>query len=389
MSPSKKVLLVFVPGIMASRLELPRFPDVYWDPDSNSRMIKWVTASVPTEMAWIDHENPATVLSQNTNTRLSAVEIARGWGGIYWGGYGNFLRLIATTQFKADCPVYCFGYDWRQSNYENANQLFKMVEQAWENEKPEKVIFITHSMGGIVARSTLLRFPILADKALCVIHVAQPVSGSVAFYRRFFTGAISSIDGGRFFARVLGNTSAKFTAIVSGIPGAFELLPSNHYKTNWMGEITNSGVNYWKGDVYKLYRNVQIPPGLPDSSFGPNIKQRVLKQAADADVFHSWLKLFKHSNTYSVVGNGIPTDTEVFFDTQNQNSPNWVQPSRPADGDETVPSLSAAALFPLVRNLPPFNPKIEQYELRGVKHADAFNNMHVQQLVTAMIDHYT
>jgi hypothetical protein len=152
----------------------------------------------------------------------------------------------------------------------------------------------------------------------------------VAFYRRFYTGALAKEDGGGGFARILGNDPDKYTAIVSGVRGAFELLPTDAYVSGWRGTVNSSGPHTpWLGPAFPLYRDPAIPPGLPDSSITTGVRTRVLTRVQEAEAFYTQLQLFMHPNTYSIVGNGVKTDTQVFFDVTRPGSRDWIEMIRP------------------------------------------------------------
>lgn len=388
-SVSPRTLLVFVPGIMGSRLSFPSINNLYWDPDSYWRMLDWYAANAKTEMGWIDYTTPAKVMSDDNDGELSPDEVARGWGGVYWDGYGRFLRWLDGLHLPGATPIHCVGYDWRQTNYASAADLIPAVDLLLQANAVQQLIFLTHSMGGLVVRSALQQNVALVNKTRAVIHVAQPVAGAVAFYRRFYTGALAKEDGGSAFATILGNDPDKYTAIVSGVRGAFELLPNDWYVAGWRGTVDAGGAHTpWMGSAFPLYRDPTIPPGLPDSTITTGVRTRVLTRVQEAETFHSQLQLFMHANTYSIAGNGARTDTQVFFDVTRPNSKGWVEMIRPAEGDETVPERSAARLFQISKR-PPFHPSNRQYEVSSPRltHSKIYLDSTVQDLVKDILSH--
>jgi hypothetical protein len=125
-----------------------------------------------------------------------------------------------------------------------------------------------------------------------VVHVVQPATGAVVLYRRFSTGAIPDLDGGTGVAMILGNTSDKISAIVSGVPEAIELLPTNQYRNNgadWLAYAHRGERKYWTGDVFHWYRNALSPPGLPNSSIAGDARDRLIERLGECDKFHKWL----------------------------------------------------------------------------------------------------
>ncbi len=139
-------------------------------------------------------------------------------------------------------PVWACGYNWLQSNEESAKQLIKRIDEAlaWYN-RPEchfitegRVIVVTHSMGGLVAR----RAAQLAEgKILGVVHGVQPVGGAPAVYRRFRAGTESGgfwDVAGNIAAEILGWDAAAITCVMANASGPMELLPTKHYPPGWL-----------------------------------------------------------------------------------------------------------------------------------------------------------
>lgn len=93
----------------------------------------------------------------------------------------------------------------------------------------EKVILVTHSMGGLVARhcSEVLG---MSEKILGIVHGVMPTIGAAAVYRRFKSGT----EGARIASEVLGNDAAEMTAVLSSAPGPTQLLPTAAYGNGWL-----------------------------------------------------------------------------------------------------------------------------------------------------------
>ena len=81
--------VVFLPGIMGSRLRLTKKEDpkpgkttqtVDWDPDSSVTMLtKWLPASPDDKAQWLGADNPGTVLdSGNSLGQTTATEVGQG-----------------------------------------------------------------------------------------------------------------------------------------------------------------------------------------------------------------------------------------------------------------------------------------------------------------------
>ncbi len=133
-------------------------------------------------------------------------------------------------------PVHVYGYNWLQDNKTSAEGLVAFIDRTINLYKnhcghgmpfppgQEKVIIVTHSMGGLVARyaSQILG---AKDKILGIVHGVIPDLGSPAAYRRMKVGAKQEGMAGA----VLGNTAKELMPVLARAPAPLQLLPSAKY----------------------------------------------------------------------------------------------------------------------------------------------------------------
>jgi pimeloyl-ACP methyl ester carboxylesterase len=111
------------------------------------------------------------------------------------------VRLSYRYQF----PVHAVGYNWLQDNADSAKRLHERIEYFMDYYRSrfgytcEKVILVTHSMGGLVARhySEVLDH---RDKVLGIVHGVMPATGAATAYKRVKAGT----DGDWGTRQVLG-----------------------------------------------------------------------------------------------------------------------------------------------------------------------------------------
>jgi pimeloyl-ACP methyl ester carboxylesterase len=144
------------------------------------------------------------------------------------------LKLAAGVHY----PVHAVGYNWLKSNKESADHLALQIDRilgSYTSRKrvAEKVILVTHSMGGLVARACFQQ-PGLQDKILGIMHGVMPAIGAPAVYKRMRAG-FESIE-----QVVLGRNAAETTAVLCNSPGGLELLPTRQYKSK-----TAEGTRHW------------------------------------------------------------------------------------------------------------------------------------------------
>lgn len=137
-----------------------------------------------------------------------------------------------SLSYKYLFPVHVMGYNWLASNVDSAKTLDERVTKIIGDYNGrgmlcEKVIFVTHSMGGLVARHYSENRK-KSDKILGMVHGVMPTLGSPTAYRRMKAGEASMAG------IVLGDTGAKMTAVLAQSPGPLELLPGKSYGKGWL-----------------------------------------------------------------------------------------------------------------------------------------------------------
>lgn len=395
--PLRKIPIIFVPGVMGSRLEFPTLKQ-RWDPDHTFRaMFYWVRISAERGRRELRYSTPARVMT--TGDDLSDLELKHGYAGVAAKYYLGLLRYLdghvrpeIEEKLHIESQVYAIGYDWRQSNRISGAYVTREVNRILAAEGAGQCLLISHSMGGIVTRSAMKNG--LAGKVIGVIHIFQPVDGAPVMYRRFFTGATMFQDGVAMDL-ILGNTGEKFSTLVSGMPGPLQLLPTNNYRdmggAAWLKFARDGHEVAYSGDVYSLYTGAACPPAAMEFEAAARGDRAAV--AADlrahigaARAFHQDLGRYKHPKTKTIHGTNRTTDMAVLFDPPTEPPPtmhnmghgevsmrvDWhnrgAHAQRHSEGDGTVPSTSANPLTPAVAN-------------EGTEHSAACDNRDVQEYV--------
>jgi len=137
-------------------------------------------------------------------------------------------------------PVWAHGYNWLCDNDDAATKLLNKIDEIVDRYRKSdyfecagKVILVTHSMGGLVARRAAQKAP---DKIIGVVHGALPVVGAPVLYRRMRagmeTGGMFDIVG-KLAAQVIGSGSSEVTASICRAPGPLQLAPTKNYPPKW------------------------------------------------------------------------------------------------------------------------------------------------------------
>ncbi|WP_055326531.1 esterase/lipase family protein [Ralstonia solanacearum] len=288
-------------------------------------------------------------------------------------------------------PVHAVGYNWLRSNKEAGTYVAERIEKIMSDYRQwgfqcEKVIVVTHSMGGLVGRA--LVHPDIGgmhDKVLGVVHGVQPSIGAATGYKRMRCGfedpglGISTYKAS-VGAKVCGNMGAEVTAVLANSPGGLQLLPSEAYGNGWLRvmhkgrtlrSLPQTGDPY--EEIYKLqdrWYGLIRPEWINPAGQKEATLTRVHQYLNDAKAFHRDIEQTYHDQSYAHYGadNGRPAWRNVTWEINERATVGNVDALRivtdtqqgalevadataprirvrllPADGpgDQTVPLFSA------------------------------------------------
>lgn len=282
-TPDRVIPVIFLPGVMGSNLQDNKTKAQVWTVDSIYSVAGWINKGPEARKILLNPgdtevNSGGKVVQESTLERtMFHSRFSRGWGEVGAMSYGTFLpwlqaalndhqelinhrtegkgkktpreQLIAGItdsavegvrlmtdevglSYKYLFPVHAVGYNWLQSNKDSAQRLKEQVEKIVLNYKAaglgcEKVILVTHSMGGLVARyySEILGG---RDRILGIVHGVMPDLGAPMAYKRMKTGEAGSAG------MVIGANGAEMTAVLAQSPGPLQLLPGTHYGSGWL-----------------------------------------------------------------------------------------------------------------------------------------------------------
>jgi len=432
--------LVFVPGIMGSRLRrtgTKQDPDVRWDPGKQ----KWMLDNYYCR-------GPAYRKRMLVGDKFSSNYLEVDDNGIFGQGYDGFhgimedycgfLNVLRAHDWGHltkifEFPVYAVGYNWTD-DATKSGQVLKARIEAIIKEAAEitgfcrKVILITHSMGGLVARSASELAGAQAS-ILGIIHGVQPAAGAPAAYWRIKAGFEASSLLDKAMSNCVGFDGPTVTVILGNIPGGLQLLPTKSYPAKWLTIVQDDEVvlQLPKTDPYKEIYEVPavvrlqlksgnkywglVDPELLDPGAirgGGNLSDvtadalviaeawsEYLKQLKKAQTFHDTLKLQGHPRMFFSWGSMYLTAENILFEVESNwkigrepyetrgfrglfkddenNSMQAVLQKPSGVGDGTVPTSSATALKSVGKKSFPGDRAFY------VKHQEAYADTDVQQ----------
>jgi len=211
-------------------------------------------------------------------------------------------------------PVHAMGYNWQKGNRVSGILMAKRISSLIKKYNDqgfecEKVILVTHSMGGLVARAAIHpEMGNISEKVLGIIHGVMPAMGAGTAYKRVRCG----FEGKGISSKILGHLGTLVTPVLANAQGGLELLPSQAYGNNWL-QIKQDGKalrSYpQNGDPYEeiykvhgkwfgLLREDWINPGdIPRRGFEATCQ--LLDQAKS---FHSAIANTYHTQSYAHYG---------------------------------------------------------------------------------------
>lgn len=385
--------VILIPGIMGTKLRSTSLDKNIWDPptstwDELSTFFAYLFKNTKRRVAELDPKYTVVddgIPSDSDAAHNIPIQTKRGWNALYKISYHPLMEHIENTlnslrdedfskmfrispreyggtkwdygtgsdvspesltvddykiavRYKYD--VWGGGYNWLQGNDISADALWDFVETKVLPSYPEsiinkqkKVILVSHSMGGLVARSLCKKHK---EQILGVIHLAQPASGAPAVYKRMRAGyeGLEQV--------VLGRNAADVTGILCRAQGGLDLLPfanydkpSNNYEAigqPWLICSKETGKKSEllhlpaTGDPYTdIYRLGTWYALLPDE----NLRYILLNDTATPDDFKKCRKKFTmiidevqkfhesianvyHPCTYAVWGEGRNSASEAW-----------------------------------------------------------------------------
>jgi pimeloyl-ACP methyl ester carboxylesterase len=211
-------------------------------------------------------------------------------------------------------PVHAMGYNWLRGNMESGVVISKRIRALMKRYQDqgyqcEKVIIVTHSMGGLVARAAIHpEMGKLNDEVLGIVHGVMPAMGAGTAYKRVRCG----FEGSDISAKILGHLGTLVTPVLANAQGGLELLPSQAYGNHWL-QIKQKGITLKSlpenGDPYEeiyklrgkwfglLQEKWINPANLTTSGF-----EKTCRLLDNAKIFHSAVATTYHDNSYAHYG---------------------------------------------------------------------------------------
>ncbi|MGV3347108.1 esterase/lipase family protein [Enterobacteriaceae bacterium LUAb1] len=287
----KVIPVIFLPGVMGSNLKRAGLDKKVWHADLPGGIdaLPWIFKGPDSRKKLLDPANTdvdltGTVFYNDMEGKLFPSRKSRGWGSALYKSYGEPLHTLqvilndshillenrvkgtdrqtarqlligedlgaekgeeALTEeevrqsYEFLFPLHVFGYNWLQSNEDSAKHLKRYIRDVLLTYHGRlavnKVILVTHSMGGLVARHYSEKMN-GRENILGIVHGVMPDLGSPAAYRRMKTGERGIVGA------VIGDDAANMMPVLAQSPGPLQLLPGIAYGMGWLKIHSKEGV---------------------------------------------------------------------------------------------------------------------------------------------------
>lgn len=231
----------------------------------------------------------------------------------------TYLKMIVTL--ARETRLYEFPYDWRRHLEWNADMLHRSLERwSWANPQ-RRFTLVGHSMGGMLARTYLARYPREAEQKIeRVIMIGSPLRGA-AIATLIFSG---QTQPSRVVSKI--HPENDVVRFASNLPSVYQLLPA---PPEYFGTDRPYPVNW---DLYDA------------QAWGlPNVRQKYLD---DARALHAlWAKADPQVEIIEIAGCHQRTVTDVYQVGReaDDDAPSYeprYQDEGEDSGDEQVPLWS-------------------------------------------------
>lgn len=244
-----------------------------------------------------------------------------------YGALNTYAKLYKAIfeEFRDQCDIVFYSYDWRYDPYDSARDLDAYIAA----QGYEKVSFVVHSMGGLVASHYLAMGEAQRDRVVTYLSLGTPYLGAEQAAYVMSTGNINT-----FFANLLVSNEAK--ALCPTLDSMYALMPFSHM---WRSSLS----------IYPLLGEAVSSRSFEEeqSILSTYIKSYDHGRHADAEDRKKLLltedgrHITQLVNAYYLAGDGVNTVTTVSFPKNEKLGSDLCRPVKTARGDGTVSLYSA------------------------------------------------
>jgi hypothetical protein len=289
--------------------------------------------------------------------------------------YAQLVSSLVDSPSTQEYDIIFFSYDWRRSNSEIAAI---MEEYIIKNDYTD-VVFVGHSMGGLVCSFYLLKEAnrLRTDK---LITLGTPFLGSAK--------ALSALVNGKFFDGIAGIISAPLAnpliqRLVVYCPSVYELLPlPEFFNHTHQGYLARFGQRYkfFKKEETSIDSYEETCDTIISLGLAPNVDEFLSKaQAFHQSLFSAEGQLLAFTGPtkiYNIVGYNLETPAKLKL-KYHHGKFKKIDETTFDNGDGTVTLTSAT----IAGDIPDAN----SYYVQGVDHMGLISDTHILELILNIV----
>lgn len=240
--PKPKIAVILLPGILGSPLEISNpdaritdYPNDAWPVDQlglSSPVVTTTFFKMPLRekiSRFVSLDSPTLEL----RTRVKEATVNQdGKTANVAPFYQDFISEAATggkLKFGGSpYSVHVLNYDWTQPMKKILQVIVRGTDQIMRDAKADCLMYVTHSMGGLVAMEVIRENELWKDKKFVgAVRVACPVWGAPETLARMHIGIRTPWKefASKAVAKMLGNEGWRFSLLAASVPGIALLLP--------------------------------------------------------------------------------------------------------------------------------------------------------------------
>ncbi len=207
----KKNLVIFIPGIMGSRL---------YNSEGN---LVWMECSLKlTKLGERVSMQNTLMVKNNEIDQVTLTKHERDYWVIGPFEYPYKKIVDRLCDEFSDRGVYFFSYDFRQSNPDCADLLNQQIQNILQKYGGSKVDLVAHSLGGLIVSTYLEMYG--EEHIRKIITAATPYEGTPDTINTALTGELTYVPEG--WLEAVTKLSKK---VRTSFPSTAELIPTNAY----------------------------------------------------------------------------------------------------------------------------------------------------------------
>lgn len=306
--------LIFLPGILGSRLVEKQTGDLVWG--GRASYINFRNMALPRDESKIRLRPDGVIESIPIVWPFKIKQ------------YDRLLEVLREIGYKENENLFVFSYDWRRSNFETARLLEEFVQKRTAL-KTGQFDLLGHSMGGLVSLIFLHEQP-SGSRVKRFVALGTPFLGSL----NALEASLNGFSGVADFMSKINATSDEIRAVMLSFESGYELLPSTA-TCCVLGAPKDPGRKLANVFDLPFWRDQWLPPGFSkpaDKTFvaeslqrGSKLSQLVRKPIPD-----------RHG-VFIYAGDNFDTRSRIYLAPNGE-----IDTVYEGNGDGTVQLVSAA-----------------------------------------------